>query len=147
MSRRFDDIEPGDRASSPWYEVTLEAIVEFGRAWDPYPFHVDEEAAKKTHFGGVIACTAHLFCIQSILTHALPEDVALVSGLGGDGLNLLMPVRPGDEVRLHRTYTSKRESASRPDCGVVEIEHTLERRNGDVVFRTSGAILVARRKS
>ncbi len=145
MIRVFEDIEPGDRIESPWYRVTREAIIEFGREWDPYPFHIDEEAAKATEFGGIVACTAHIFCIQSILTHQLPEDVALVSGLGGDGLNLLLPVRPEDELRLLRTYTGKRESASRPECGIVSIEHTLERRGGDIVFRTSGSMLVERR--
>jgi acyl dehydratase len=147
LIRYFEDIELGDRIESPWYRVTREAIIEFGREWDPYPFHVDEESAKGSHFGGIVACTAHIFCIQSILTHQLPEDVALVSGLGGDGLNLLQPVRPGDELRLVRTYTSKRESGSRPACGVVGIEHVLERKNGEVVFRTTGAILVERRKA
>ena len=146
MIRYFEDIEAGLRVVSPWYRVTRDEIVGFGREWDPYPFHVDEDAARASHFGGLVACTAHIFAIQSILTHRLPEDVALVSGLGGDGLNLLMPVRPDDEVRLARTYTHKRESASRPSCGVVGIAHTLERRNGDEVFRTSGSILVARRE-
>jgi acyl dehydratase len=145
--RYYDDIEPGQHVESLWYRVTREAIMDFGREWDPYPFHVDEEAAQKTHFGGIVACTAHIFSIQSILTHKLPEDVALVSGLGGDGMNLLLPVRPDDDVRLVRTFTSKRESGSRPSCGVVGIDHTLERKNGDRVFRTTGAILVERQKS
>lgn len=147
MIRRFEDIEPGDHVESPWYRVTREAIIEFGREWDPYPFHVDEAAARESEFGGLVACTAHIFCIQSILTHRLPEDVALVSGLGGDGLNLLLPVRPDDELRLVRTYTSKRASGSRPGCGIVGIEHVLERRDGDLVFRTTGSILVERRQA
>jgi len=141
----FDDIELGQQIKSSWYRVTREAIIEFGRDWDPYPFHVDEIAAKETHFGELVACTAHIFAIQSLLTHDLGEDLALLSGLGGDGLNLLLPVRADDELRLVRTYTDKRESRSKPDRGIVGIEHSLERRNGDIVFRTTGSILVKRR--
>ena len=143
----YEDLEPGRRVSSPWYLVTREAIIEFGRDWDPYPIHVDEEAAQKGFFGGLVACTAHIFAIQSVLTHHLDEELAFSSGLGGDGLQLIQPVRPDDEVRLTRTYTSRRVSKSNPSQGVVSIEHVLERRaDGEVVFRTTGAILMARRE-
>lgn len=146
MSRiYFDDVEPGRQIKSSWYRVTREAIIEFGRNWDPYPFHVDEIGAKESHFGELVACTAHIFAIQSLLTHDLGEDLALLTGLGGDGLNLLLPVGVDDELRLVRTYTSKRESRSRQDRGIVAIEHALQRRNGDLVFRTTGSILVERR--
>lgn len=146
MSRTFfEDIEPGDQIRSPWYRVTREAIVEFGKAWDPFPFHTDEVAARQSFFGELVACTAHIFAIQSLLTHDLDEDLAMLTGLGGDGMALLMPVLPGDELRLVRTYTTKRGSRSNTDRGIVGIEHTLERRNGDIVFRTTGSILVERR--
>ena len=37
--------------------MTLEKadIVRFARDWDPQPFHVDEEAAKRSPYGGLIA--------------------------------------------------------------------------------------------
>ena len=141
----FEDIEIGQRLASPYYLVTREAIVEFVRAWDPHPFHLDDAEAERSVFGGLAACAAHIFAIQSRLSHELPAHVALVAGLGGDGLELLAPVRAGVRLRLLRRFTSKRPSRSRPGCGVVGVEHALETPGGEVLARTSGAILVARR--
>jgi len=143
----FEDIEEGQRLESPWHTVTREEIVEFARAWDPQPFHVEDAAAERSIFGGFAACAAHIFALQSRLAHALPARVALLAGLGGDGLELLAPVRAGAQVKLVRRFTGKRVSRSRPECGVVAIEHTLETPGGEVVFRTRGAMLVERRGS
>ncbi len=141
----YEDIEVGSRFESPWHTITAEEIVCFARDWDPYPFHVDAEAAADSFFGGLTACAAHLFALQSRLAHDLLDDVALLAGLGGEGMNLLAAVRPGDRLQLVRTYTDKRPSRSRTDRGVVGIEHTLENLEGEVVYRTQGKILVARR--
>src|SRR6266851_619471 len=35
--------------------LTKEEMVRFAKQYDPQPFHVDEEAAKRTVFGGLIA--------------------------------------------------------------------------------------------
>ena len=37
------------------YLVTEEEIIEFGQRWDPQPFHTDPEAARQSHFGGLVA--------------------------------------------------------------------------------------------
>jgi acyl dehydratase len=142
----FEDIAIGQRFESPWYTVTREAIVAFARDWDPQPFHLDDEAAASSVFGELSACAAHSFAIQSLLAHSLPAKVALVAGLGGDGLQLLAPVLAGTQLRLVRRFTSKRRSASRPDCGIVGVDHTLEDPVGSVLVRTAGSILVALRK-
>ena len=55
-----------------------------------------------------VACTAHIFAIQSILTHRFDEELAFSSGLGGDGLQLLAPVRPGDMVHLLDLFLLRR---------------------------------------
>ena len=143
----FEDIEEGMRFESPWHVVTREEIVDFARVWDPQPLHLDEEAAKRSLFGGFAACAAHIFALQSRLACQLPARAELVAGLGGDGLELIAPVREGARIRLVRRYTGKRRSRSRPDCGVVSIEHVLETPDGELLFRTRGAMLVACRPS
>ena len=46
-------VEFGDRL------VTAEEIVEFARQFDPQPFHLDEDAARGTQAGGLIASGWH----------------------------------------------------------------------------------------
>src|SRR5687768_15156577 len=44
----FDDLALGMRFQSRAYRVTAEAIKRFAAAFDPQPYHLDEEAAKAT---------------------------------------------------------------------------------------------------
>lgn len=141
----YEDIEPGRSLESPFHTVTRDEIVAFARVWDPEPFHLEEAAAASSIFGGFAACAAHIFALQSRLAHGLPARVALLAGLGGDGLELLAPVREGARVRMVRRFTGKRPSRSRPGVGIVSVEQTLETPAGEVLFRTRGAVLVERR--
>jgi len=143
----YEDIEVDARARSPWVTVRAEEIIAFAEAWDPHPFHLDEAEGARSIFGGLSACAAHIFALQSRLTHDLPQQAALVAGLGGDGMELLAPVLAGQRLCLVRRFSAKRPSRSRPSAGVVGIEHTLETPEGKVLFRTKGFILVARRPS
>jgi len=143
----FEDLEAGRRLESPWYAVSREEIVRFARDWDPYDFHLDEQVAERSIFGGIAACTAHMFAILSRLAHDLPDTLALVAGLGGDGLKLVAPLRAGASVRLVRCFTQVRASSSRPHAGILTMADTLELPSGEAVFRTSGSVLVARREA
>jgi acyl dehydratase len=141
----FEDIEVGISQTSPWYPVEHDEVIEMASRWDPYPFHLNEEAARKSVFGGLAACAPHIFAISARLSHDLPGPLALIAGLGGDGLHLLAPVRAGSRVRLVRLFVAARASNSRPDAGIVSIEDALETPDGKVVFRTAGSMLIARR--
>jgi acyl dehydratase len=143
----YEDIEVGIEYTSPWYAVERDEVIEMASRWDPYPFHLDEEIAKRSLFGGLAACTPHIFAISIRLSHALPGPLALIAGLGGGGLHLLAPVRVGDQVRLKRRFTGVRESKSRPDAGIVSVEDTLYSSEGNAVFRTSGSMLIAKRNA
>lgn len=141
----FEDIEVGSAQTSGWFEVERDAVIGFAARWDPYPHHLDDEAAADSIFGRIAACAPHTFAISSRLSHDLPGPLALVAGLGGDGLELLAPVYAGTRVRLTRVFAAARESKSRPGVGVVRIEDQLEDPEGRVLFRTAGSILIAKR--
>jgi acyl dehydratase len=141
----LEDVAVGDVLTSGWYRVGRDEIVDFARRWDPQPFHLDEEAARASIFGGLAACAPHLFAILSLLSFELPGRLALVAGLGGEGLQLVAPVLAGTEIRLRREFTGARPSKSRPGTGVVSFADALEDREGRVVFRTAGSALVEAR--
>ena len=139
----FEDIEVDSQFESPWYSVPRDEVMDFARRWDPYPHHLDEAVAQASLFKGIAACAPHIFAISSRLSHDLPGPLALIAGLGGDGLALLAPVRADSRVRLIRRFTSKRLSKSRPGAGIVSIEDTLYSPEEEALFRTSGSILIA----
>ena len=55
----YEDIEIGTVQSFGAYRVTREEVIEFASKYDPQPFHLDDEAAAKTHFGKLSASGWH----------------------------------------------------------------------------------------
>ncbi|HEY6032296.1 MAG TPA: MaoC/PaaZ C-terminal domain-containing protein [Gaiellaceae bacterium] len=53
--RHWEDFEAGQVYELGTRTVTREEIVAFAREFDPQPFHLDEEAAARGPFGGLIA--------------------------------------------------------------------------------------------
>ena len=141
----FEDIEVGSELQSGWCHVTRDEIIEIASRWDPYPHHLDDEAAADSVFGRIAACASHIFSISTRLTHDLPGILAMAAGLGGDGMTLVAPVYADTRVQLTRRYVSVRKSKSRPEVGIVSIEDTLHDQDGTIVFRTSGSMFVSKR--
>src|SRR2546423_10205372 len=51
----LEDFRVGEVIDLGTATLTEEEIVEFGRRYDPQPFHIDPEAARESVFGGLIA--------------------------------------------------------------------------------------------
>ena len=141
----LEDIEAGTCIESDYVEIERAEIIRFAERWDPQPFHIDEEAAKASLFGGLTACAAHGFAIMSLLTHHQPLRLALAAGLGNEGMDLVNPIRPGDRIRLVTEILDKRESKTRSTLGIVRIEHRLENQKAEVVLRAFGKLMILRR--
>jgi len=144
----FEEIEVGERYSgSETYRVTRDELVEFARKWDSRDYHVDEEAAKRSIFGGLIASGAHVVAIWTRLSLAARRESrpwATLAGLGSE-IEMRNPTRPGDELRYLGEVIEKRESARRPDAGIVRTRHRLLNQRDQVVFESISAVLVKRR--
>ena len=142
----FEDYAVGYRASSGPYQVTEAEILEFGRRFDPRPFHVDPEAARQSVFGGLVASGCHVFCIRSWLANQLPDVPALVAGLGSERLDLPNPVRPGDRLSLEVECIETRASRSRPGTGVLRMRNEITNQDGKTVMTLLASMLVASRE-
>ena len=143
--RYFEDFVVGSvDEKSETYRVTQDEIIEMGERWDPQPFHTDPVAAVDSVFGGLVACSAHVFAISCALHSKVPDDekTAAVSALGFDQLRLLAPVRPGDELRARSEITDVRRSRSRPGIGIVSSRGELRNQRDEVVFSLASAALI-----
>jgi acyl dehydratase len=127
------------------YVVDQADIIEFAQRWDPRPFHVDAEAGKRSHFGGLVASGVHLIAIRSALVHRRTRDFALVAGLGNEGMDLPNPVRPGDELTLESTVIEARPSRSKPDRGVLRMRDVLRNQRDEPVLEMVAKVMVFRR--
>jgi len=57
--RYFEDFKPGEVIELGSRTITKEGIIAFAKEFDPQAFHVDEEAAKHTIYGGLLASGWH----------------------------------------------------------------------------------------
>ena len=118
----FEDFVPGSVATFPGPTVTKDDIVAFAREFDPQPSHLDEEAAKKTFAGGLIASGWHTCAMTMRMNaHGFLLDAAGMGAPGIEEVKWLRPVRPGDTLSVRRTVLDRRESRSRPEIGLVRL--------------------------
>ena len=98
MQYHLEDLEVGQRFTSPPYAVTAEAIIAFARQFDPQPFHTDPAAARDSFFGELVASGWHTAAItMRLLTDgALPLAGGAI-GAGGE-IRWPAPTRPGDAL-------------------------------------------------
>ena len=145
----LEDLEIGRRTTSGPFAVSADEIKAFGERRDDRPWHVDEVAAERSIFGGLVASGAHVIAIFTRLSlDAQRKDgaAATLAGLGVE-IRLEKPVRPGDRLDYRGEVVEKRESKSRPDAGIVRTRHELVNQDGEVAFVATSSSLVGRRPS
>jgi acyl dehydratase len=141
----FEDFEIGDSRKAGPYLVSKAEIIQFAKQYDPRPFHIDEEAAARSVFGGLTASAAHTFAIFIFLTDKTQPPIRALAGLGYDELRLPSPVRPGDELDFEAIVLEKRESKSRPGTGILRNQVHLRNQKGETVLQCIGSVFVAKR--
>src|SRR5262245_3850573 len=144
--RFFEDYAVGQKFGSGTIEVTAERIKSFAREVDPQPFHVDEEAARHTFVGGLVASGWHTAAMTMRLF--VERDVAPAAGAigaGGSDLSWPRPVRPGDVLHIETEVIELRPSKSRPDIGVMKVRLTTYNQANEPVQIAYPAMIVPRR--
>ncbi|MGI9570838.1 MAG: MaoC/PaaZ C-terminal domain-containing protein [Desulfobulbia bacterium] len=142
----FEDVEVGKkRTKSVTYQVNKEEIIEFARHWDPRSFHTDEVAAVSSVFGGLVACSAHIFSILSWFATHGQSRTASIAALGFDKLRMHHPVRPSDTLSCRFECLEKRESHSKQDRGIVRTLATISNQQNIEVFSAIVTTMVAKR--
>jgi acyl dehydratase len=145
--RHFEDLAIGERIALGTVTVTREMIVAFAAEFDPFPFHLDEKAAKRSLLGGLAASgwqTAGLSL--RMLVDAFLSEIASAGGLGFSDLKWKKPVMKGDTIGGVATIASLRRSRSRPQWGVVEIDFDIRNQKGEPVMSMRLANLVDARE-
>ena len=142
----FEDFSVGMTVEIPGPVLTRESIMEFARRYDPQPFHVDEEAAKQSTYGGLIASGWHTVSLaMRMICDAYLLDAASLGSPGVNEVRWLKPVRPGDAIRLRMTVLEAKPSTSKPDRGTVLHRWDVLNQNGETVMTMEGYGMFRRR--
>ena len=134
MDYYFEDFKVGDTYISDGVTFTKSEIIGFALQYDPQPFHLDVEAAKKSQFKGLIASGFHT---MALVFRMFIQKGVLKQGMGSPGmdeLRWLKPVRPGDTLHMEAEVLSTKASGSRTDRGYVTWGCNYVNQNSETVM-------------
>jgi acyl dehydratase len=147
MTERYlEDFAVGQTFGSGRLRVDKERIKTFAAEFDPQPFHLDEEAARATLFGGLAASGWHTAAMtMRLLVEGELKPAGGIVGAGFDDFRWPKPVRPGDELSVQSEILEVRASKSRPTQGMIKVKTTTLNQQGEAVQISIGNLVVPRR--
>ena len=107
------------------------------------PIHFDAHYSAQTEFGQPLMNSCFTLALVTGLSVADVSRNAV--NLGWDEVRMPAPLFEGDTVYAQSKVLSTRESKSRPNMGIVEIETTGFKQDGTVVMTFRRTILVYKR--
>jgi acyl dehydratase len=130
----LEEFAPGQKYLSGKLRVDAAAIKAFAAEFDPQPFHLDEDAARGSFFGGLAASGWHTAALSMrLLVESGFRPAGGIIGSRADELKWMRPVRPGDELRVEAEVLEVRASSSRPGQGFVKCRTTTLNQNDEPV--------------
>ena len=149
MSENYlEDFAVGQVYGSGRIKVEREGIKAFAAEFDPQPFHLDEDAARRSIFGGLAASGWHTAALtMRLLVQSEFKPAGGIVGAGFDEFRWPLPVRPGDELSVESEVLEIRASKSRPNQGVIKVRTTTRNQKGEAVQVSVGNLIVPRRQS
>jgi len=144
MSTRYwDDLTEGEKLVCQTITFTLPEIVEFAIKYDPQPFHIDEQAAADSSFGGIIASSLQTLSACTRVIVDGQGDMAILSGLGIEAVQLPNPVRPNDILTVETRWRELRRSSSKPDRGMATAHFKAVNQKGETVIESGFKYMIA----
>ena len=144
--RYLEDLAAGVMFTSGSVRIDKDEIMTFAAAFDPLPFHLDEEAARDTIFGGLAASGWHTAAVtMKLMVESDFKPAGGIVGAGFDELRWPRPVRPGDELHVEGEVLETRPSKSNPRQGLVKVRTATMNQRGEVVQLSVGNLVVQRR--
>ncbi len=141
--RHFEDLALSEVIALGETRMTREMIVTFAREFDPFPFHLDEEAAKKSLLGGLASSGWQTAALTlRMLGDSFLNTIASMGGLGFSDLKWKKPVMVDDVISGTATISALRRSRSHPERGIVTIDLDMRNQRGEPVMSMRLANLI-----
>ena len=140
----LEDLHVGQRFVSRSHAIDKEQIKAFAAQFDPQAFHLDDEAAKTTLFGGLAASGWHTAAITMRLLVAGAPIAGGVIGAGGE-ISWPRPTRPDDVLTVESEVLEIAPSRLKLDRGMVTLRSETRNQRGEIVQILRATLVVPRR--
>ncbi len=141
--KHYEDLVLGEVIDLGATNVTKDMIVSFAREFDPFPFHLDEEAAKASLLGGLASSGWQTAALTlRMLGDRFLNTIASMGGLGFSDLKWKKPVMVGDTITGTATIAGLRRSRHHPERGIVTIDLDIRNQHREPVMTMRLANLI-----
>jgi len=141
--RHFEDLRIGEVVDLGRTTVSKDMIVTFAREFDPFPFHLDEAAAKASLLGGLASSGWQTGGLSlRMLVDSFLNTVASAGGLGFTDLKWKNPVMVDDTIGGTVTIAELRRSDSHPQWGIMTLDFDIRNQKDQPVLTMRLANLI-----
>lgn len=135
----YEDFPEGLVIPLGTYHLSKEEVIAFAREWDPQPFHLDEDAAKRSVLGGLAASGWQSSAILVRLSvEGYANKSAAMASNSMEEAKWLKPVYAGEKLIGRATVLSRRVSAKRPEMGILKMKFELLNTSGELKVEITG---------
>ena len=112
---------------------------------NPQPLHIDFDFAAKSEWGKPLVNS--LFTLGLMIGISVNDTTigTTIANLGMTEVKFPAPLFEGDTIRVSTRVASKRESKSRPDAGIVELDHRAFKQDGTLVAQCLRQVMVRKK--
>ena len=144
--RYLEDFAAGQIFETSRKRIDTDAIKTFAREFDPQPYHLDENAARRSPFKGLAASGWHTAAItMRLMVDGEFKPAGGILGVGVDEFSWPRAVRPGDELHVRSEVLEVRPSKSHPERGLIRVRNTTLNQNDEPVQVFIANLIVPRR--
>jgi itaconyl-CoA hydratase len=143
----YEDLEPGLTFHHSLGRTITEAdnVLFCSLTMNTQPLHLNQDFASKTQYGQRIVNGLLTLSLVVGITVSDLTDSTIVANLGYENVIHPNPVYHGDTIYVDTTVVTRRESKSRPDCGIVTLKHFGRNQHGVVVVEVTRSALLLKR--
>jgi acyl dehydratase len=145
--RWFDEWQVGDRIAHELRRTVTETdnLLISTLTHNPQPLHLDAEAAAASEFGRILVNGTFTFALMIGVSVRDTTVGTLVANLGYDKVVMPKPVFIGDTLRGETEVVALKDSASRPEAGIVTFQHRMINQRDETVCQCLRTALLLRK--
>lgn len=145
----YEDLEPGMtfRHSLGRTITETDNVLFSSLTMNPQPLHINEDFAARTEFGRRVVNGLLTLSLVVGITVTDLTDGTIIANLGYENIRHPNPVFHGDTIYVETTVVSRRDSKSRPNCGIVTLTHVGRNQAGVVVVEVTRSVLFLKRQA
>lgn len=147
--RFYDQLTVGDRIVHSIRRTVTETdnLLFTTLTHNPQPLHLDAEYARRTEFGRILVNGTFTFALMVGISVNETTLGTLVANLGYDAVVMPHPVFIGDTLRAETQVMEMRESKSRPNAGIVVLEHKMFNQRDEIVCQCRRTALMKKSRA